>query len=367
MRLAAVWPAAAVFALASTLLPTVSHAVVPQASSVGHHVAATKNPHPPTVCPSTGAGPDAPTSNVSAEDGTGVAFPQDPTLSTQQTVYTTVTGFAPGADVKVWLANSLNSEHHNANASGTLTYNYALAGLNFGSYRLLFQGAPPAAANTGSGNILVTVPTIAQYPFIVGCDHKVKSSVVTISKIVLKAKPTTVAPGKNVTLTGYIAVGSTKLRVPLQLWASTAGGSWKKVSTKTPPASKTVTFTVKPKSSTRYQIRYAGGTVGSTTYTAAKSASVAVTVVPKLTLAIPAKVTHGASAKATVTLTPKQAARTVYLIVDGKPVQHAKTNAKGQVLFTVTFATGRHSVRAYLPANSQYGASYSKTSTVTAK
>jgi hypothetical protein len=296
-----------------------------------------------------------------------VEFPQDPTLSTPQTVYTTVTGFAPGADVMVWLANSQTSEHHNANASGTLTYNYPLAGLSFGSYQMLFQGAPPVAGNTGSGNVFVTVPNIARYPFIVGCNHKVKTAVVTISKIVLKAKPTRVAAGKNVTLTGYVAVGSTKLRVPLQLWASTAGGTWKKVATKTPPASKTVTFSVKPKTSTRYQIRYAGGTVGGTTYTAAKSSSVAVTVVAKLTLAVPAKVTHGASTKATVTLTPKQAARAVYLIVDGKQVRHAKTNAKGQVVFTITFTTGRHTVRAYLPANSRYGASYSKTSTITAK
>jgi hypothetical protein len=315
-----------------------------------------------------GHGTLTPTANVTATDGKGNALAADPVLDASLTPVISVSGFAAGADVAIRLANTTRTTHQSANAAGVLAYAMSLNSFGDADYKLLFQGAFPGmgSAGGGAGNIAVSVPTIGIFPFSVRC-----ASAATPQQLTLKltAKPTAVASGKKTTLTATATStsGTAAPALGLQLWASVARGAWKQVATASTNSHGIAKFSRKLTKSTRFQVRYPGGTVNDTTYDAAKSTATSVAVVPKLTLAVATHVATNAKTQVTVSVSPKQKARTVYLFVDGKKVAHAKTNAKGKVTFAVRFAAGRHKVRGYLPASKSYGKSYSKTRTITAR
>jgi hypothetical protein len=308
-------------------------------------------------------GSQSPTTNVTATDQTGATLAADPLLNPTRNAIVSVSGFAAGADVEVWLANATTKNHQSADANGVLSYSLTIAGLADGQYSLLFQGAFPGMHSaTGGGNVMVSVPRIGIFPFGVTCAQTVPAALT----LKLKAKPVTVAVGQKVTLTATATQsGQVVPGAPLVLWSSVARGAWKKSATATTNARGVATFVQKPKYSTRYQVRYTSSAIAGIVFPSTTSSAVAVAVTSKVSIKVPSNAPHSAKERVTVTIAPKQRGRLVYLVVGGKRVAHARTDKRGKVVFTVTFAPGRHKVRAYVAATKQYGTSVSKTYIVT--
>ncbi|HEY3737892.1 MAG TPA: hypothetical protein VGL26_10660 [Jatrophihabitans sp.] len=358
MRLKAAWAAVAAMVAAGVVIPmTGALSAAPDSRQALPPVRA-------ATCAGGTHGRDTPTANVTAADSYGAPLAADPVLTPAQTAVITVRGFAAGADVAIRLANATATTHRNASTSGALSIAYPVSALANGAYRLLFQGDFAGShAPAGTGDLGVSVPEIGIFPFSVDCADQPPFAM----KLMLKAKPARITAGKPTKITGYATgpLSSAKLRIPLQLWASIAGGRWKRIATKTPAANGVDTFTLTPPFTTRYQLRFAGGTVNGTTYAAAKSAAIVVAVVAKASFSAPKTFTHGRRTKVTITVTPKLKGRIVFLQIDRKNMVKARTNAKGKVVVNLVLTKiGTHKLRIYVPTSKRNTKTTSKTLTV---
>lgn len=137
-------------------------------------------PPRPAVCRGTSAGARTSTANVAAADSRGIMLPDDPALSGSQTLRLIASGFAPGAEVAIYLtsaAGDLSKKRGAADAYGNLTYAYSLPGLRDGHYELVVEGAPPTRRDKNAKHvppkrgitISVTIPQTGSFPFRVGC------------------------------------------------------------------------------------------------------------------------------------------------------------------------------------------------------
>lgn len=114
-----------------------------------------------------GATPHDP--GVSATDRAGHRLGENPLLRAGDTVFLTVTGFAPGAVVTVRTEATSSRPTVTADGRGVAKASVDVsARLAPGRHEVLLVGDPPVRAGAPAGNILVTVPRIGRFVFHVG-------------------------------------------------------------------------------------------------------------------------------------------------------------------------------------------------------
>ncbi len=174
--------------------------------------------------------------------------------------------------------------------------------------------------------------------------------------------------GATVKVTGTLRWDGTKTGLagqPIELWGY-AADRWDKIATAPSTSTGTVSFTVRPSFTTKYQLRYAERVVGEVTGSASSSSSATVKVTAKVKLSTPTKVKKGAATTVTGSVSPALAERTVFVVANKKVVAKATTDSSGAFSVEVKYAKSKSSVHAKVDTTSYNEGASSSTYKVTA-
>jgi hypothetical protein len=177
--------------------------------------------------------------------------------------------------------------------------------------------------------------------------------------------------GTRVGVTGKLTWrGSTSVlrSQPVQLWGRAANGAWTRVAFGTTSAAGVATWSVTPKYTTSYQLRYSGGGVdGSWQAAAATSAGVTSRVVAKVSVTAPTTAKVTTAYKVTGKVVPAFLGGKVAVQVNSRTVANVTTSSTGAFTATLKFPRGTPTVRALVPTSVYSDSAYSSTRKVSVK